>query len=202
MDTPKENIAILILAAGASMRMGRAKQLLPWGKTTLLEHSIAMAIGTNAEQITVVLGANANTIKLAVPMNGISHIVNPNWESGLGSSLACGMQLLTKWKSTHDGILIMLCDQPLMDTGFLNSLIEQFKGGQKGIVATRYGERAGVPAIFSTRYFSELATLHKDFGAKNLLDQNKSDVLSIDPQGKAIDVDTFEDYQKLARGHF
>ncbi len=162
----------------------------------------AIDIGSNAVQITVVLGCNANAIKLAVPMDGINHVINPNWDSGLGSSLAYGTEFLTKGKGAFDGILIMLCDQPLMDTEFLNTMIDQFKGGEKGIVATHYGEGAGVPAIFCPRYFSELVGLNKDFGAKNLLDQYKSDVLCLNPLGKAIDVDTFEDYQKLVRGHF
>ena len=199
MDSSKVNIAILILAAGASSRMGGPKQLLPWGNTTLLGHSINMAKGTNAVLITVVLGAHANAVKLAVPMEGINHVLNPNWESGLGNSLAFGVEFLTKREGTYDGILVMLCDQPLMDTEYLNNLIDQFSRGEKGIVATQYGEKVGVPAIFGSKYFPHLLQLNEDFGAKNLLEQCRNDVLSLDPFGKAVDIDTFEEYQSLLR---
>lgn len=199
MDTSKENIAILILAAGASSRMGRPKQLLPWGNTTLLGHSIRIANAARKGQVTVVLGANADFIKSNISMAEVNCAINPNWKSGLGSSLAFGIEYLTKMEDGYDGILIMLCDQPLMDAKFLNRLIDQFKSGKKGIIATQYAERAGVPAIFHSKYFSELTGLNKDFGAKSLLDQHKNDVLELDPLGRAADVDIFEEYQRLVR---
>ena len=193
----KNNISILILAAGASSRMQRVKQLLPWGNTTFLGNSITMAKATMANHSLVVLGANADHIARENCLLDVDYIVNPDWESGLGSSLSFGAAFVLENQPSCDGLLVMLCDQPLIDTEYLNALISQFKNDDKNIVATRYGERVGVPAIFSPKYFSALIELDKDVGAKGILEQYKNDVLGLDPEGKAVDVDTFEDYQRL-----
>ena len=197
IDPLENDIAILILAAGASSRMQQCKQLLPWGNTTLLGNSITMARATRAGCILAVLGANADKIAKETDLAGIDHILNPTWESGLGNTLALGASFLVESGRNFDGILVMLSDQPLIDTEYLNLLISRFKEGKKNIIATQYGNGAGVPAIFRSTYFSELLGLNKDFGAKKLLAKYKGDVLRIDPLGKAVDVDTFEDYQKL-----
>jgi molybdenum cofactor cytidylyltransferase len=177
--------------------MQRCKQLLPWRDTTLLGNSINIANSIKTNRIVAVLGANADAIANETHLADIDHIVNPAWESGLGSSLALGANFLLKRGTNYDGILVMLCDQPLIDTEYLNILISRFKNNEKNIIATDYGKGAGVPAIFGPEYFSALVGLNGDVGAKNLLARYKSDVLRVDPQGKAIDVDTLEDYQKL-----
>lgn len=164
-------------------------------------NSVAMAKTTKASSVVVVLGANADKVARETTLADVDHIVNPDWESGLGSSLAFGAAFVLKNRPTCDGLLIMLCDQPLMDTEYLNSLISQFKNGEQNIVATRYGERVGVPAIFGPKYFLELTELKKDVGAKRILEYYKDDVLSLDPRGKSVDVDTLQDYQRLIKGY-
>jgi molybdenum cofactor cytidylyltransferase len=122
MAAPK-NIAILILAAGASSRMGRTKQLLPWQDTTLLGSAIRTARDSNAKSVAVVLGANAESIRGRVNVGrGVKtdadFVENTAWETGLGSSIACGTEFLIEKKIVYDGILIMLADQPLIDTEY------------------------------------------------------------------------------------
>src|SRR5690606_16911655 len=165
----------MILAAGASSRMQQCKQLLPWGNTTLLGNSITMAKTTKAGYILAVLGANADKITKKTDLAGIDHIINPSWESGLGGSLALGASFLLERGKSFDGILIMLCDQPLIDTVYLNLLISRFKEGKKNIIATQYGNGTGVPAIFRSTYFSDLLGLNKDVGAKKLLAKYNGD---------------------------
>ena len=90
--TMNPNIAILLLAAGASRRMGQPKQLLKINKDqTLLEHTVAIAQATPCQQILVVLGANATAIQTAISTN-INIVYNPLWEEGMGTSLRIGLQ--------------------------------------------------------------------------------------------------------------
>ena len=202
MNSPFLNIAILVLAAGASLRMGRSKQLLAWQGTTLLGHTIKTAKTVNSDEITLVLGAKATLIKseMAKRTDILSHIdvvENKRWATGLGSSIACGVnRLLLKNKHT-DGILVVLADQPFVDTTYLNHMIRVFTSQPTKIVASAYGDRGGVPAIFSKLYFNRLKQLKDDFGAKELLKEARDSVLVLQSKKSTIDIDTPADYQKL-----
>lgn len=193
-----KNIGILILAAGSSTRMGHPKQLLPWKNTTLVGNAIQNALATRCEAICVVLGANAKLIhKQAIHHHEIEVIENLAWQSGMGSSIAAGMDFILKKNRDFDGILIMLADQPLIDTDYLNKMITLFYSSTHSIVATAYKNRAGVPALFDKSYFTELAQLTQDYGAKELISQNKNEVLTLDPKEKSIDIDTESEYNQL-----
>lgn len=202
-----QNIAILILAAGASSRMGRTKQLLPWNDTTLLGNAIQNAAASNAGCVVVVLGANAKLIRKRIiqknyPSNKIQIIENTEWQSGLGSSIACGTKSLLKTHPHTEGILVMLADQPLIDTTYLNAMLTAFEKngnnfeGSNG-VATAYKNKAGVPALFPESYFEELAALHDDFGAKEIINRPKASFLVLEPGDKIRDIDTKSDYKNL-----
>src|SRR5680860_1232621 len=103
--TLPNNIAIVILAAGASSRMGQAKQLLPWEDTTLLGNAIRKAKASDANSVIVVLGANAESIRMEISESQIIIIENPIWASGLGTSIARGTCLLYTSPSPRDGLL-------------------------------------------------------------------------------------------------
>lgn len=194
----KVNIAIVILAAGASTRMeGGIKQLLPWRNTTLLGNAIQNGTASTADDVITVLGAHSKMIRDRIKENGFSFIENRNWQSGLGNSIAFGVRHFLDTNNLYDGILIMLADQPLIDVNYLNDMMTAFQDSEKGIVATDYGNRRGVPAIFGTAYFSELCKLNTDYGAKDILKRYNHDVLPIHPDGKEVDVDTVSDYHKL-----
>jgi molybdenum cofactor cytidylyltransferase len=190
-------IAILILAAGSSTRMGTPKQLLPWQGTTLLGNVIKNALAVSATNVFVVLGAHAKKIKKSVDTENIVFIENHNYKSGLGSSIACGIDHILKDDQEYQGALILLCDQPLLGSAYFGSIIDSFNKSGRGIVATAYGNKAGVPAIFGQTYFSELKLLNDDFGAKKIIGRFKEDLLTIKPKGKEQDLDTVEDYKAL-----
>lgn len=198
MALPK-NIAVIILAAGASSRMGQAKQLLPWEDTSLLGNAIRKAKASDANSVVVVLGANAESIRKEISENQIEIVVNSFWASGLGSSIACGTEFLIQKNNKPNGILIMLADQPLVDTAYLNAMMAAFNSDQSVIVATAYENRAGVPALFSENYYKKLIKLDNDFGAKKIIDRQQEHILVLDLGKGTVDIDTKSDYENLIK---
>ena len=170
MTHSKNKIGILILSAGASTRMGSAiKQLLPWGDTTLLGNAIACAKRLPCKTVTVVLGCHADLIQKKIRDEEVQIVYNENWASGLGTSISSGIKALTKNNIEYEAVLILFVDQPFIDTSYLNLLINNYLNHDKGIIATNYFNRAGVPAIFDKIYFPELENLNADYGARDLL---------------------------------
>lgn len=192
-----EDIAIMILAAGESSRMGEPKQLLPWKDGTLLSNAIKTAKASLANDVFVILGANSKEIRATILEDNIVVLDNPNWKNGLGSSISRGIKYLIESSTSYKGVLIMLCDQPFITSAYLNQTIESFNESEEQIIATDYGNQPGVPAIFHTTYFQELIKLNDDYGAKNILEHYCEDLILIDPKGNELDLDTQEDYKTL-----
>jgi molybdenum cofactor cytidylyltransferase len=189
------SIAILILAAGAAKRMGSIKQLLPWAETTLLGHAVAMAQSSKADKTIVVLGANANAIAAQFSAGEVQVVKNEKWASGMGSSIASGIEYIMGSGKKYDAVLITLADQPLIDTPYLDLMIETASKVDHRIVATAYGKMPGVPALFGRQYFETLMALESERGAKEVLDRFKSDIFMLDPGNKTLDIDTKADYE-------
>ncbi|GAA4303603.1 nucleotidyltransferase family protein [Aestuariibaculum suncheonense] len=188
-------IALVVLAAGASKRMGQPKQLLPWGTSTLLEHSIQTALQAEVKKIFVVLGANHDILKSSIENNPVEIIFNSNWEQGLGSSISKAIHHIQQSDMQFEGVMFMLADQPYITVFYLNTLIRRFKSNNRQIIATSYehGER-GVPVLFDKVYFKELMTLTGDSGAKPIIKAHESEVDIVFCGIKNIDLDTQNDY--------
>ncbi|WP_341215969.1 nucleotidyltransferase family protein [uncultured Wocania sp.] len=197
------NISVVILAAGASKRMGTPKQLLKWGNTTLLGNAIETALKLSVKEMIVVLGANYNAIKKELGHYPITILNNEDWQKGLGKSLAFGVEYITSSKQKVDGILVTLADQPLINAEFLNKLIDEFNKKEHPIIATSYkNKKYGVPVIFDKIYFEELLALNDDYGAKHLLKKNKSLVKILIPELENLDLDLKADYESLYKEKF
>ncbi len=186
--------AILILAAGSSSRMGQLKQLMPWKDTSLLGNAIRMAKNSDADSIFVVLGAQANKIKETLKEDGINTITNKQWARGMGATISYGVDQILKSDRHPEAMLIMVADQPNMDSDFLNSLIDQYATGKSNIVATQYADKLGVPAIFDKQYFPQLIQLRGEGGASKIIKNNRKDCFGLNAGKKVIDLDTLNDY--------
>ncbi len=200
---PKQSkIAILILAAGGSSRMGSPKQLLKWKNSNLLNHAISKAIELNVKEIIVVLGANADMIIPEIDHKEVKILINKDWENGLGSSISTGITFINKSFQDIDAALLMLSDQPLIKYDHYLKLIKYFSSENKTILATKYNDnRKGVPALFDKFYFKDLIDLNLDFGAKQLISKYAENVKSIENEQSRFDIDTPEQYQNLYRAH-
>ena len=193
----KTKTAIIILAAGQSKRMGTLKQNLPWKRTTLLGHAIEQGINSIADHVFVVLSSNSKAIINKTDSGNITTISNPDWESGMGTSIARAMHYLDKNSLYFDAVLIALSDQPLIEYKHYNNLINSLFKNNKTIAATQFDNRAGVPAIFSSQYFSLLSKLHKDHGARKILSKHEEEIQILNIDNKIIDLDTMDAYKHL-----
>ncbi len=190
-------IVTLILAAGSSSRMGQPKQLLDWGESTLLDHAIQTALEVNTLEPMVVLGANYNRIEQKINQHSITILENKNWERGLGTSIAFGVNHILNSKLKTEGMLITLADQPFIDSDYLKLMIDNFVPNKKLIIATKYSDlKQGVPVLFDTIYFEELSKLDDDFGAKTIIEKHQAFVKTLVPPSKNADLDTPEEYKK------
>ena len=199
MGSSESQIIVLILAGGKGSRMGNIKQLLPWKDATLLENAIEQAKMSQASDIIVILGAHAIEIRSKISDKDILFIDNTEWESGLGTSISCGVKYIINNLRHAKGVMVLLADQPLIDTQYIDYMLDTFKKQSHGMVTTNYGKREGVPAIFDKKYFSDLKSLNQDFGAKELIQKNKHINISLNPKGKELDIDTPEDYHTLLK---
>ena len=188
---------MIILAAGASSRMGRNKQLLPWKNHNLIDHVISCGSKASLRSIYVVLGANAQEITNSLSTENIEIIINPFWKEGMGTSIATAIDYFIKNKINYDAVLIAVVDQPLLEEEHYKELIYKYIHTKKNIVATQMSRGAGVPAILNSKYFKELGKLKENYGARAIIAANSGDVLSLKPIGQIVDIDTIGTYNLL-----
>lgn len=196
INQENKNIAIIILAAGSSSRLGRPKQLLKLEGKTLLQKSIAAALNVS-KNVIVVLGANENLIRPTISDSPIEIVLNENWANGMSSSIRTGMSVLENKKC--EAVLIMLCDQPFVNALLLEKMVSVFEKSEFPIVASEYEGKVGVPAIFDVSFFPKLKTLEGQKGAKALIMNNLKQVERFAFEKGKIDIDTEEDWKKIKK---
>lgn len=181
-------LAGLLLAAGASRRLGRPKQLLVHGGRTLVERAADAALAVCDGGVVAVLGANQAEVEAVLAGRALAIVANPRWEEGIGTSLAAGVARLP---STCDGVLVVLCDQPHVAEASLRGLVQRWRGEPGRVVAAAYGAAgaAGAPAIFPRRCFAALAALAGDTGARALIEREGDAALRVAMPEAAFDVD-------------
>ena len=189
------NLAVLIVAAGTSSRLGEPKQLLKIGNETLIQIAVKNALEISPD-VRVVLGYKSNEIINKIVDFPISIVVNPNYKEGMGDSISYGM--FNFFKSQK--VLIMLCDQPLIPLNHYQKLIKKSSEYQNLIICSKYQNRFAVPSIFPKIYFKMLEDLKGDKGAKKFIKENPSDFVSLEDK-YSIDIDTKEDYLNLLNTH-
>ena len=193
----KSSIAAIILAAGASRRMGQPKQLLPYQGQTLLSHAIQCAIASSCKIVIVILGAHVDKIEPQISQLPIKIVKNSNWNKGISSSIACGVSYIQEQDLNINGVVFLTCDQPLISTVIVDQLIEAHDLSNKPIIASQYENTLGIPALFSNSFFAELTELKADRGAKIIINKYPELVYPINFQLGAIDLDTLEKYQQF-----
>ena len=197
MKDTAEGYCILILAAGSSSRMGKSKQLLPIGNTTLLRQVIQEAQLAKPSHIVVVLGANEQHHKSEIGSQSIEIVKNNDWERGIGSSIKVGVKYILEKHTQLKGLIISVCDQPYLRHKQFIKLIEVHSKTKKQIAASAYCNALGVPVLFDLSIAPALSELNDNQGAKEILKRHSEQIASVDfPKGE-IDLDTIEDYNRF-----
>ncbi|MFD2287638.1 NTP transferase domain-containing protein [Pedobacter petrophilus] len=190
------NTGIIILAAGNSSRLGRPKQLLKFKDKTLIELTIDAALKTPFKPIVVVLGAFADRIQEKLSAE-IQFIINERWQEGMASGIAAGLAEILKHSPELENIMIAVSDQPFINAKVLLELQEKQFSTKKGIIASRYAQTTGTPALFNKKYFPQLLSLTGNNGAKSMLKLHDNDVETVAFALGNIDIDTENDYHNL-----
>lgn len=198
-DSQPSSIAVIILAAGRSARLGSPKQLLSYRGKTLLQHSIDTALESMASQILVVLGSKKDSIKKEIEQTQIFILENSSWESGMASSISCGITNLQIIAPESEAVILMVCDQPFVNAKLLNNLITKHKDSKQSIVASSYANTLGTPALFHKSLFVELLALQGESGAKSLIKKYNQRVGFVSFDQGSIDIDTRENYRNLPK---
>ena len=188
-------ISTIILAAGESSRLGQPKQLLTYENQTLIERIISITKTIDFEKTIVVLGAFAKQIEPILAATNVDIVINENWQNGMSSSLKKGLENTKK----SDAILVLLSDQPFVNSELIHQLIEKGKRSDFPIIATKYQGVFGVPALFKKIIFEAFENLNEQVGAKKVIKNyaKNNQVGFVSFEKAAIDIDTIEDYDKL-----
>ncbi|HEY4270554.1 MAG TPA: nucleotidyltransferase family protein [Candidatus Udaeobacter sp.] len=190
-------IGAIILAAGASNRMGTPKQLLQFCKETLLRRAALVALGASCQPVIVVIGANAEESRESLHELDVRAIENQQWQSGMSSSIRTGIEELVAVNPETMAAVIILCDQPLVTVDTIRDLVRAHQETNCSIVASRYGNSYGVPALFGRTRFAELRELNGDEGAKAIIKRHFAQAHLLPfPEGE-IDIDTPDDFVRL-----
>jgi len=192
-DTPLR-FGVMVLAAGASARMGTPKQLLPVHGRPLVAHTVAAALASEGWPVVVVLGAHAEKIRPALARVPVLFAENPAWAEGLASSIRAGMGTMQQFSRRLDAVLVALGDQPAFSADVIARLVAGQRSGGRSIVAARYRGRQGAPALFLREHFPALAALIGEEGARSLLNDDPSRITAVDLPALGVDLDTPEDY--------
>ncbi len=189
-------ITAIVLAAGASSRLGQSKQLLQVEGEPLLRRIARVSCESNADRTLVVLGDNEREHGRIIRDLPLYICIHSDWERGMGSSLKAGMEFIQSFLSDTTAVIVVVCDQPLLTTDHLNHLIDKYKSTGAPVVASAYSNVLGVPVLFDASLFDGIRRIDDAHGARQIIDKNKANAQQVAFPGGELDIDTPEDYQR------
>jgi xanthine dehydrogenase accessory factor len=184
--------AVVILAAGGSRRLGRPKQLVEIEGQSLVRRAAEAALSAGSGSVHVVVGAEVVRVRAALGGLPVDVVVNDAWKEGVASSIRAAIEAIERRERPVETIILMLCDQPGVSGDVLRRLLEAYRATRAPVIASRYPEGPGVPALFHAELFPALKSLDGDVGARQLIRHLDREVVTI-PFAVADDVDTAED---------
>lgn len=187
-------LSILIPAAGASVRLGQAKQLVKYQAGSLIQNAVSAALSLSPREVIVVTGAYSREVHDAVDQPSIRWIHNKHWFSGMGSSIATGAHAVNPESS---GLMILLCDQWRIQARDLQTLAKTWQSAPERITVAEAGGRLMPPVIFPSTCFTQLRKLTGDEGARCLFDLHPELITSVILENATFDLDTQAHLEEL-----
>ena len=191
-------ISAIVLAAGASARMGAPKALLRIGPETFLEGIVRKLRAANLTHITIVLGAGADEISRTIPHLSEFYLINHQWRQGQLSSIQCALRALDG--DELEGIVLWPVDRPLVASSTLDALLTCFSSNPGRIIAPVFERKRGHPTLFSQRFIPELEAAPIDAGARAVLWNHPDEVieLQVSDIGVVTNIDTRSEYDRVS----
>lgn len=194
-------VAIILLAAGGSTRMaeaGEIKQLLPWGRGTLITRAADVALQSEADSVVVVVGCQADRVEAALEGRELTVVHNLAWAAGQSGSVRAGLDALDPGVT---GAIFLLVDQPAVGTELLNAVIWMHRESGAAVVAPRAGGRRANPVLFDRALWPEIHQVRGDMGGRALLDRHADKIACVDWGDEILEeVNTGDDYVVLREG--
>jgi molybdenum cofactor cytidylyltransferase len=184
-------ITAVVLAAGASSRMGAHKLLLPVGGEPLVRRVVRRVSRAGFDEVLVIVGHGRGDVAAALDGLHVRVADNPDYPTGMGSSFRTAIEAMPG----SDAAMFALADQPLLAPGDYRRLLDTYRAGSAGIVSVRYGEVMAPPHLFARKYFPELAALVHGARSVLLAHQDDTTIVRFAP-AMLLDVDTPEDYER------
>ena len=193
---PANRVAALVLAAGASTRMGRPKQLLDWDGRPLVHIAAEVALAARLDPLLVVVGGAQAQVAEALDGLPLRIIANPEYAAGQSTSLRAGIAALGQ---DADAVVVLLGDQPFVTAAIVQQLVAEWHASAAMIVAPTYAGQRGNPVLFARAIFPELLAVQGDQGARAVLaaDRARLRLVAFDDPRPLADIDTPEDYERL-----
>ena len=192
----KPRIGAVILAAGTSSRMGESKQLLRLGEATVLDQVVKNVRGSRVDEIVIVLGHQAETIKQSIATESLEVVVNESYRQGMGTSLRVGLSALP---SEVGAALIVLGDQPFVRSATLDQILDHYQQTSAQIVIPTYKGFRGNPVLLDRSVFSEVMALQGDIGCRAIFGNHSEGIVKVPVEdvGILFDLDSQEDFARL-----
>lgn len=195
-------LVAILLAAGDSRRMGRAKLELELGGMSLVARSLRNLLDAGVDLVRVVVAPRFNPSGLpeeidAIDAERVAIVVNSDRDGGLSSSMRAGLRELP---GDCEMILVALADMPLVETSTIRTLIDTFDRHRASVVYPTFQGQQGHPVLFDASLASELFSVVADRGAKSVIERHRDAALAVevDDAGVCLDVDTPEDFERAA----
>ncbi len=188
-------ICAVVLAAGLSSRMGVQKLLLPFGGKTVIAHIVDQLLASNIGEVHVVVGHQAERISAELSGRAVSIVNNPDYKSGMLSSVRRGLRNLPE---KCRAVLVVLGDQPSIKSKLVDQMLKSFAATEKNILVPLYKGKRGHPILFSSIYRDEILKQYDDVGLRGLPQAHPDDVseLTVSTSAVLCDMDYPEDYRK------
>ena len=188
-------ICAIVLAAGLSRRMGVQKLLLPFNGKTIIAHIIDQLLASTVGDIHVVVGHQAEQISAELSGQSVSIVKNPNYKSGMLSSVRCGLQNLPE---KCQAVMVVLGDQPSITTKLIDQILQTFAVTEKNVLVPLYKGKRGHPILLSVQYRDEILTNYDNVGLRGVLHRHPEDIHELVVSDASIlsDMDYPEDYRR------
>jgi molybdenum cofactor cytidylyltransferase len=188
-------ICAVVLGAGLSSRMGVQKLLLPFGGKTVIGHIVDQLLASTVDEVHVVVGHQAERISAELSGRKVSIVNNPNYKSGMLSSVRRGLRNLPE---KCRAVMVVLGDQPSITTELIDQMLQSFAATEKSILVPLYKGKRGHPILICSLYCDEILTQYGDVGLRGLLHGHSDDIfgLAVSTASVLCDMDCPEDYRR------